>query len=638
MISSSIEKDIYMNERDLYIKYFTEFKIKFCDLYIKILLKKNLNHKKIRDNLINHNLFTIYITDIYPEFEWDYSLLSETKSRFKNKEIYNENIYKEIYDLELTKFILKHENLNWDYSKISSLQNLPYHFIQKNKDKNLDYDLLSENKNITNEFLRENIEKDLNFFSINDHPNITWDLIYNNLDKKWIPLLLSSNPIVTQDIILNYKNVSDFIEKTSGKTIPENTILYREKIKTNGWNSSISYNPNINMDFVKSNLHLNWNFTQLMHNKNIHFDDIMNNLDLPWDFQLFTIKYSDILKNTKITEKLLDLNNEYILSSMINEDNYDIILKNLDKNWDFGLLSSNSAVTLEFIVENIDKDWDFCILSSNNFVTLEFILENPDKDWDIESFLENNKNVKKIFEDISSLEPDKSKEWIQNICIKIFNIREEDIDLAIPKEEYDNIEKYNHDYIEEINRRINKFFYLISSNNHIELQIIEKYIHYNWNFNEIIKREEFNIEWIEKYSDKKWNINNLSYNNTNIYFDKYFTNDYQTMPKIELKKKYKNLFTIENYQKIIKKLGKIVFNDFKLLNYIKKENIDLDFIEDNIDYYVLFFDKVDFEKIRIKWILNQINKKKYRDQIFNELIEKAWHPNRLFDWCLSINE
>ena len=50
-----------------------------------------------------------------------------------------------------------------------------------------------------------------------------------------------------------------------------------------------------------------------------------------------------------------------------------------------------------------------------------------------------------------------------------------------------------------------------------------------------------------------------------------------------------------------------------------------------------FIEKIDFHKIKYKWIIKKIENKKIWDEIHKEIILTAWHPNRLFDWCLPFN-
>lgn len=37
-------------------------------------------------------------------------------------------------------------------------------------------------------------------------------------------------------------------------------------------------------------------------------------------------------------------------------------------------------------------------------------------------------------------------------------------------------------------------------------------------------------------------------------------------------------------------------------------------------------------------MIEKIEKQQFIRQIEEELIRKTWHPNRFFDWCLSIDE
>lgn len=201
------------------------------------------------------------------------------------------------------------------------------------------------------------------------------------------------------------------------------------------WN--ISCNPNIDIQFVKKNLHFPWDWTGLSQNTNITENDINKNIRLPWDWGTYGISKnlnisSDfVLKNLNkpwdwniINERTCEnvLGQIYNYSRcLIGSDNYEEdtdviseideneILQNFDKfdnidwseasrsryvsqefiekcltfpwDWDWYGLSRNPNIQEDFIKKYINKNWNWEMLSKNTNIRFDFIFENLDKSW-----------------------------------------------------------------------------------------------------------------------------------------------------------------------------------------------------------------------------------------------------------------
>ena len=160
---------------------------------------------------------------------------------------------------------------------------------------------------------------------------------------------------------------------------------YNLYYNANIWNH-ISYNENINMNFLKKYI-----------DRNFDWDIIIKNISL---YDLLTlIKYNNnILYKCNILDKLKiisyyesiyieDTINElekYIIMSK--EELYRFILNNKNnKKLNWNLLSQNEKIELSFIENNLDLDWNWSFIKYRYDITPVFIFDNKDKwidlDW-----------------------------------------------------------------------------------------------------------------------------------------------------------------------------------------------------------------------------------------------------------------
>ncbi len=106
---------------------------------------------------------------------------------------------KAINNLILDKLCL--ENAKWNWSSLSSNENITWDIVKENIERPWDWRCLTMNKNITWEIIKENIDLPWNWYELSRNENITWEIVKTNIDKPWDWYGLSSNKIITWDIV-----------------------------------------------------------------------------------------------------------------------------------------------------------------------------------------------------------------------------------------------------------------------------------------------------------------------------------------------------------------------------------------------------------------------------------------------------
>ena len=144
-------------------------------------------------------------------------------------------------------------------------------------------------------------------------------------------------------------------------------------------------------EYVKENLHLNWNWKLLSENPNIPWDFVKQNLHLPWDYfrfsknknlnmDFFENYFSGKLWSINLLSKNKNLNLDFVINHPEIKWNYEDINKNIiftsklyhKFNWDISKLSDNPSVPWNFILNNINLPWKWRHIRYN---------PNVDKFW-----------------------------------------------------------------------------------------------------------------------------------------------------------------------------------------------------------------------------------------------------------------
>ncbi len=445
-------------------------------------------------------------------------------------------------------------------------------------------------------FIFEN-ERKINFRCLSINPNLTWDIVINNFDKKWNLGYYGvfSNPNITWDIVknnfpkgLNY-NILNILklyykDQISWSDIENNLDVKWDwdylsehlnydiilKNKNFPW-TSFSKNNSINIDIVKSNPDILFNFTYLSENENFTWDIIKSNIKLPWNWIILSDKLS-----SEIIKDNLDCPWDWKILSY--KMPWEVIENNLDKPWKWDCVSLSSHINWHIIDKCFKKThywykfntgwekWDLsCIYRNTNIVSSFFELSKESIKFFIDLMVNDtnglcwasyaySKNEKLTWEIIKYC-PSYYWDWYsisENKCITwelyLENQRNdwEWIGLTTNPNITWDIIKNNMDKPWRWN--------IITRNPNITWDIIKNNLDYPWNWESITKDLNITVDIIKKHIDKPWSWEILSSNeNITIKFikenlDKPFKWD--QLSKLTFEKE-KNVFLTKKYREYL---------------------------------------------------------------------------------------
>ncbi len=279
-------------------------------------------------------------------------------------------------DGNILKCFLSNENINL---------NVIEYFIKVEKSKEI-ISKLYVNPNITENFVKKYYNKNWDISYLFKNPNISFEFIkyfFNSSYKKnWDSI--SENPNITWDIVKTHPRGKWNYKKLSCNPYITWDIVKEDLSSSNPkpWDFSyLSKNPNITWDIVKEDLSSSnpkpWNFFYLSQNPNITWKIIKEELDSSnpiWN-RSFTIPEAEIFLETDKVFSLDDYSSNpdfwrYYAFSKNPNITWDIIEKNSDKPWNYDSLSSNPNINWDIVNENSDKSWNMYKL-----------LQNPMKKW-----------------------------------------------------------------------------------------------------------------------------------------------------------------------------------------------------------------------------------------------------------------
>lgn len=332
----------------------------------------------------------------------------------------------------------------------------------------------------------------------------------------------------------------------------------------------------------------------------------------------------------------------------------DFIKKYPHLEWSYSALSSNPNITIEFILEHIDEKWDWQKLSKNPSMTPSIISGHPHLKWHWQYISRN-----------PSIYSDES--FISNNLVLI------DRTSVISKMPLEFLLSRHLDYFFSefwrfvgINPTITTSFLLnnidkdwnwsfLSMNNAITPEFVEKYFYLPWDWRMFSCNLSLTPEFVESNLDKNWNWNNLSMNpkmiplirehpylnwnwvyvsqnkGVTIEFIEYITN----MIPLHFRDLSRQSSISSN--DILTHFGRQDWKwSFQDMSY--NENIDLSFIGRSQfqpwNRIALANNKLTNAReryFRSEW---ERKMKQCKEDIENELIEVAWHPDRL-KWVLD---
>jgi hypothetical protein len=236
------------------------------------------------------------------------------------------------------------ENLNlpWDWNGISLNPNLTIDFIKKYKDRDWSWYYISTNNVFTPKDVNDNPDIRWDYRGLSYNSSITQDFVFQNKDKDWDMICLSANSVISSRFIEEHK--SDF-----------------------KWcMSSVSINPNVDMDFIERHINWKWDYNNISRKKNLTIQFLRKYKDRKWDWYL-------VSSNCVITQKDMDNNPDLPWNPFGHALNPNIDLERKQyMNYSAVYLVRNPSITLDFI-EHILDFIEFGELSGNRFLYDEYV-------------------------------------------------------------------------------------------------------------------------------------------------------------------------------------------------------------------------------------------------------------------------
>ena len=254
------------------------------------------------------------LLELFPDKPWDWELLTT-----------NPNID---YD-----YIKDHPEFPWEMDKLHLNPTIPFKLLVENN-------IIPENNDIIDAF---GSSYNISLQDIKNNPDIHWDWKYG----------ISYNPNVTKEFIIENKNKDwDFLGVSRNKNISIDFIIQYSRNELQFTEDELydclSYNPNINIEYVKENIYKPWDWSELSKNKGITIRDIIDNNseDFKWDWNF-------VCKNPNFQMRHLKIYR--------------------DTHWSLNHLSGNPNSDLKTILNNKDTI-DFEELSNNPFGKWRYVL------------------------------------------------------------------------------------------------------------------------------------------------------------------------------------------------------------------------------------------------------------------------
>jgi len=419
---------------------------------------------------------------------------------------------------------------------------------------------------------------------IQEFPNSNWDWDYiftYNYENVTFEFLYFNFNYINKSLIFDKYD----IDNISIYHLSLESIKKCEKLKYINFDYDdhmirLSMNDNITLDFVKENIDKPWKWEYLSYNKCITVDFIRKHLDKSWDWDGLSRHNPNL--TIDIIEKNKDLPfNKFNLYSYNENMIFEYLLNNLEfKNWN--LISMHKCITPLIINQNPEIPWSWKFLSNNPNLTINFIKKNINKDWNWIT-LSYNKCITWDF-----IRENINKDWdFKRLSYKEY--LEFDIVLNNLNKPWDWDE--------------------LSLNESITWEIVKENINLPWKFYYLSKNPNFTLEIAYEYkidrNYNKWDILELSKKEI-IPFENIKNNNYDN--------NLWNCYTIGSNLNL-------TYKDIK-------ENLDLVYINP----YKLSHNKFNYDPYFQSNIYKKRETKRLHDTIHEELISKACHPDRIFNW------
>jgi len=318
-------------------------------------------------------------------------------------------------------------------------------------------------------------------------PNVGWD---------WKSL--SYNPCITMDIIKSMPDkpwVKSYFSKN-------HSIKLYELNRLNLYD--VSGHPYLTFDIVRKNLNGFYDMFFLSKNPIITEDFLLKN-DLRWDFY-------GLVCNPNISIDVLvlyanpDDYNHWFHIMESKKFTIDIVKKYPIKYWDFCIISMNKNITYQTILDNLVYNWDWKKFCKNPSLTLEFVKSHPEIKWDYEGF-SSNPNITYEF-----IEENQMLQFCWKSLYKNENIKWKK--LFCPRNnDYYYLSFNPHLDFEIVDLNKPWDWDLISYN--VTIDIIKKNPEMPWDYVSLSRNKNLTAEFVLENLDKNWDWNLISYNRFN---------------------------------------------------------------------------------------------------------------------------
>jgi len=258
-------------------------------------------------------------------------------------------------------------------------------FIKENPTKAWCWESISKNENVTFNMIMDNPDLPWDPMCVSMNPNISLSIVNDNPHYPWNYYILSGNPGID---ISDLMNLPEEKRKLSTREFPyddDDTDISNIRV---WYVRKLSENPTLTIDFVKSNMNLDWSWDNISANPAISCDDIEKNPELPW---VWVVQGNlGIISNPGLT-------NEFIIKyrhKWTNSIKMDVISSNPNIDiqtlmalgvslcsWNWNNLSMNPGIHPEDMLSTIGKYgyyWQICYIAQNPNLTSEFIDSHTD--------------------------------------------------------------------------------------------------------------------------------------------------------------------------------------------------------------------------------------------------------------------
>ena len=262
--------------------------------------------------------------------------------------------------------IQKYSSLTWPNKALSRVAPLDY--IEHHPEQTWDFSEISSRQDLTIDFIRLYKDK-LNWAELSKVTDI--DIILNNTDLPWLFESVSQNKTVTQNHLLENPDLH-WEYSYLAKHIDLEFIKQNPQCKWGVY--GLSKNPTLTIDYILQNRARGWDWEAVIRNPNISLHDIIDNEIQFNAFPEFHEVYADYMLE----------HSDYTFHSVNIHASLDAIDKHPNRCWKYSI---NKNMTIDYVLEHPEIEWSFADLSKNNKITLQDVLNHWELPWDISSVI-----------------------------------------------------------------------------------------------------------------------------------------------------------------------------------------------------------------------------------------------------------